>query len=273
MSVELQSVFHFRSGSGAYWTMVCQYGADGHCYRYRVKPHSVMELIDDAYFTQDWYFLRGSRMWVSRLVPLLRRNFQDALRAVAVNYLEWFEDIFLNHSKSTRKRYSYLGAIGGEGGRDLGNKVYSVVIAAAFQIRDRQGLRYLQCSSITSTQGRGDIVETLLGSVWQYEHMNETITNNLMCARTALEAACLGVEFLWNHMPGTWDLDTVVEAAIASPDFPVDVPAPTARGYELQHQAWRRHQALVDQRNCFRLALSNKFRGLVRHRISSYLCW
>ena len=278
MSAALQSIFRFSNGSGALWNMMSIFDTNGHCRRYRLRQDSedpwvyTLEQIDDAYFRQDWYFLRGA--WVTRVNSLLVRNLGEALTAIAYDYLEWFEDIFLEHSRTTRKRISYLGAVGGaNSGRDLGNKVYSVVIAAAFQIRDRQGLRYLQCSSITSTQGRGDIVETLLGSVWQYEHMNETITNNLMCARTALEAACLGVEFLWNHMPGTWDLDTVVEAAIASPDFPVDVPAPTARGYELQHQAWRRHQALVDQRNCFRLALSNKFRGLVRHRISSYLCW
>ena len=79
-----------------------------------------LEQIDDAYFRQDWYFLRGA--WVTRVNSLLVRNLGEALTAIAYDYLEWFEDIFLEHSRTARKRISYLGAVGGEGGRDLVTK-------------------------------------------------------------------------------------------------------------------------------------------------------
>jgi len=276
MSAALQSIFRFSKGSGAHWIMMSIFDTNGHCQRFELRADSedpweyTLEPIDDAYFRQDWYFLQGT--WVTRVNSLRVRNFREALTAIADDYLEWFEDIFLEHSKTTRKRISYLGAVGGaNNGRDLGNKVYSVVIAAAFEIRAQRGLRVLQCSDITSTAGRGDIVETLLGCAWQYEHINGTITKALMYARTALEAACLGVELLQGNMPGTLDQHTLVQAALAVPDFPVNVPAPAARGYQLQDQAWRTDQSLREQRNIFQVALGRKFGDLVRHRIYSYL--
>ena len=276
MSAALQSIFRFSNGSGALWNMMSVFDTNGHCQRYRLRQDSedpwvyTLEQIDDAYFRQDWYFLRGA--WVTRVNSLLVRNLGEALTAIAYDYLEWFEDIFLEHSRTARKRISYLGAVGGaSGGRDLGNKVYSVVISAAFQIRAQRGLRVLQCSDITSTAGRGDIVETLLGCTWQYEHINGTITKALMYARTALEAACLGVERIWLSYPWNVDEHTLVQAALTVPDFSVNVPAPSARGYHEQDQAWRMDQSLREQRNIFQLALGRQFGNLVRHRIYSYL--
>ena len=255
--------------------MMSIFDTNGHCRRYHLRADSedpweyTLEPIGDAYFRQDWYFLRGT--WVTRVNSLSVRNFREALTAIADDYLEWFEDIFLEHSRTTRKRISYLGAVGGAVGRDLGNKVYSVVISAAFEIRAQRGLRVLQCSDITSTAGRGDIVETLLGCAWQYEHINGTITKELMYARTALEAACLGVELLWENYPWGVDQHTLVQAALTVPDFPVNVPAPSARGYHLQDQAWRMDQSRREHRNIFQLALGRQFGDLVRHRIYSYL--
>ena len=252
------------------------FDTNGHCRRYHLRADSedpwvyTLEPIDDAYFRQDWYFLRGT--WVTRVNSLLVRNFQEALTAIAYDYLEWFEDIFLEHSRATRKRISYLGAVGGAGGRDLGNKVYSVVISAAFQIRAQRGLRELQCSHITSIIGRGDMVETLLGCLWQYEHINGTITKELMWARTALEAACLGVERLWDdNYPWIVPQQTLVQAALTVPDFPVNVPEPGARSYHLQDADWEWQQIRREHRNIFQLALGRQFGDLVRHCINSYL--
>ena len=277
MSAALQSIFRFSNGSGALWNMMSIFDTNGHCRRYHLRADSedpweyTLEPIDDAYFRQDWYFLQGT--WVTRVNSLSVRNFREALTAIAVDYLEWFEDIFLEHSRTTRKRISYLGAVGGaNNGRDLGNKVYSVVIAAAFEIRAQRGLRVLQCSGITSTEGRGDIVETLLGCVWQYEHGRRNITKELMWARTALEAACLGVERLWDeNYPWNVNQHTLVQAALTVPDFPVNVPEPGARSYHLQDADWEWQQIRREHRNIFQLALGRQFGDLVRHCINSYL--
>ena len=277
MSAALQSIFRFSNGSGALWNMMSIFDTNGHCRRYHLRQDSedpweyTIEPIDDAYFRQDWYCLQGT--WVTRVNSLRVRNFREALTAIADDYLEWFEDIFLEHSRTTRKRISYLGAVGGaNNGRDLGNKVYSVVIAAAFKIRAQRGLRVLQCSGITSTEGRGDIVETLLGIVWQYEHGRRHITKELMWARTALEAACLGVERLWDdNYPWEVPQHTLVQAALTVPDFPVNVPEPGARSYHLQDEDWKWHQIRREHRNIFQLALGKKICDLVRHRIQSFL--
>ena len=72
-------------------------------------------------------------MWVTRVESILVRGFREALRAVARIYLEWFEVIFKRYGQWDRKGFSYYGYIGGAvHGRDLTNKVYAVVIVAAF---------------------------------------------------------------------------------------------------------------------------------------------
>ena len=108
------------------------------------------------------------RAWVTRVNSLLARNFQQALTNVAYDYLPWFQEIFLKFSKIIRKEFSYFGAIGGYHGRDLTSKVYSVMFSAALQIRAQIGLQPLQCELITSTEGRGDIVETFLAHRWDH---------------------------------------------------------------------------------------------------------
>ena len=108
--------------------------------------------------------------------------------------------------------------------------------------------------------------------MWQKEHIDEEVSDDLMAARTALSAACLGVELLWNSNPSLWSLDDVIEMVMAAPEFTVDVPAPTARGYEVEDQACRLHHLRIELRICFALAVKSKFgEGVVCERILSFL--
>jgi hypothetical protein len=279
MTAKLQSIFRFSNGSGQPWMMMCVFDTNGHCRRYFMESSSedpweyTVEQIDEAYFRQDWYYVPGPGQcrWAIGVKSLLARYFQEALTHVALYYLPWFESIFMRYPRNVRKRFSYYGAIGGEHGRDLGNKVYSVVVSAAFRIRAQRGLPVLQCENITSLEGRGDIIETLLGCVWRYEEMAGDIDKNLMYARTALEAACLGVEIIWEDLHWRADQFTLVQAALDAPNFVVGVPPPGASSYAQQDRAWMRHQALVERRDRFKLALGLKFGVLVRNLIDSYL--
>ena len=38
-----------------------------------------------------------------------------------------------------------------------------------------------------------------------------------MEARTHLEAACLGVDMIWNRMPDTWTTDPIIDRALMMP--------------------------------------------------------
>ena len=256
--------------------MVCRYDVTGRCYRYSLQPDGQLKAIEDAYLNQHWYLrqdvTRGSRMWVTCVVPALECNFKAALNTTAGYYLEWFDHVCSSYNSTVRKRYSYLGAIGGAfSGRDLGNKVYAIVIVAAFQIRAQQRLPQLQCSMITTTEGRGDIIKTMLGIVWHYEHILGIATTELMLARASLEAACLGVELLKNNMPRIWNLDVLKNAVLDAPDFVVRVPSPSARGYQQADEAWRSHQEQMERKNLCRLVLSKVWGQLVQEKICSYL--
>ncbi len=93
-----------------------------------------------------------------------------------------------------------------------------------------------------------------------------------MSARTALEAACLGVESLWDaYYPWMVPQQTLVQAALTVPDFPVNVPEPGARSYHLQDDDWKWHQIRREHRNIFQLALGKKINDLARHCINSFL--
>ena len=67
------------------------------------------------------------------------------------------------------------------------------------------------------------MIETLLGIIWERERTQ--CSRQLMEARTHLEAACLGVEQIWNEMANTWTSDPIIDRALTIPEWYVTVPA------------------------------------------------
>ena len=115
--------------------MVSEYDKSGQTRRYRRCANGRKSLIPDDYF-EGWYLSTSpdtGLKWAVYVAPIQERRFRESLWEVATTYLEWFEDIFDNHSQQDRKAWSHNGAIGQPPRhRDLGNRVYSAVIQAAF---------------------------------------------------------------------------------------------------------------------------------------------
>ena len=259
--------------------MVSEYDKSGQIRRYRVYADSRKLLIADNYF-EGWYLTTSpdtGPKWAVYVAPIQKRRFRESLEELATTYLEWFEDIYNDPqiSKDVRKKWSHCGAIGQiPEERDLGNRTYSVVIQAAFRIRAARGLRHLGCSCITNTERQGDMIETLLGIIWMQENEMGQFSRELQDARTYLEAACLGVEAIWNSMPNEWAAGPIIDRALSAPhNWYVSVPQPP-KIYKDEFDRYRDHVRRVELRFvCAKLrkALSKEVPAAIADYILSFL--
>ena len=126
---------------------------------------------------------------------------------------------------------------------------------------------------------QGDMIECLLALCWKQEEDEGRVSDDYMRCRTALEAACLGVEKIWNENPDIWDLPSVLQLIMARGDLRVRVPNPTRpRGYRLQQEAYNHHKEMRNAMNHFRLGVLDilvartlEGKGLVRKTILQFL--
>ena len=259
----MSSVFEF-----AEWTMVSEYDKSGQTRRYRIDANGRKSLIPDDYF-EGWYLSTSPNTglkWAVYVAPIQERRFRESLWEVATTYLEWFEDIFDKHSQQDRKAWSHKGAIGH---RDLDNHVYSAVIQAAFRVRADQRLRYLGCSCITNREKQGDMIETMLGIIWMKEHSQ--CCRELMDARTHLEAACLGVEAIWQSMPNEWSTGPIVDRALMMPhNWYVAVPEPP-KIYKDESDKYHDYLWRVELRCVRAVALSKILPAVIANYILCFL--
>ena len=266
------SEFRFKNSQGASWTMVCRFDQAGHVFRYAIGNDGSECFIATQYFDDEWYYDASRLQWSTCLRNLTHKRFLQALRELAQHYLEWYEHhVFHAYNRRTRKDWSHNGVVGG---RDLTNKVYWVCVQAALTIRRQNGFHALPGVASCSSEGAaGDIIEGILGIVWDFEETNRTLSNDLMMMRTCVEAAALGVEHVLSTMPWMRFSQIITSIANSTSDFTVRLPEPDTMAWTLQRDQQRLYDARVEARNRLKLTLARLFvkRNSVAKLIAAFI--
>jgi hypothetical protein len=238
----------------------------------------------ESYFAQRWYTSVRVGLppeWNVAFQPISSLNSKQAINMLAVHYLPWFEQFAEKHGCGRCKSLSYLGGVGStetDTGEDLGNKYYWVAVRCALLEREDLGLhRLYYVESCTSLKKAGDIIETMLGLVWDIEHRNPEAKVERKCLdmRAYLEAAVLGVrQELLDRCPTLWDQHEMLKIVRRCPGHNVSLPEAQTRALARQYREELEYKRVVQNRDRLRLSLNQHGilgRGLVYSMLRSFL--